>query len=148
MPRQTYNRRNEPKERDKTAKIKRGHALNNNSVTKACDQWLKSRSDPFQPAPAAYTQHSVTVSRGRDRSAHYKPPSMQTLIAADRVAYIERKKTKMHNTTESASNTPEILPFEQPSPAPSLSSKASRRAILGATNSQPPVRNLLFIKKT
>jgi len=43
MPRESYNRRNEPKERDKSARVKRGHAINNDSVSKACDAWQKRR---------------------------------------------------------------------------------------------------------
>ena len=125
MPRQTYNRRNEPKKRDKTVKTKRGHALNNDSVTKACNQWLKSRSDPLHESLPVYNKPRVTVTNGKQRAAHFDPPSMHTMILADRVAYILSKKAKEHNAIpQSSPSETQILPFETQPPAPRLRAKA------------------------
>ena len=125
MPRQTYNRRNEPKEREKTAKIKRGHALNNNSVTKACDQWLKSRVDPLHESLPVYNKPCVTVTNGKQRASHFDPPSMHSMILANRVAYILSKKAKEHNAIpQSSPSAPQTLPFETQPPAPRLRAKA------------------------
>lgn len=98
MPRHTYNRKNEPKERDKTAKIKRGHALNNDSITKACNQWLKSRDNPNQPPPAPCTLPRIIKTHGRSRINPDPPPSMHAMIMADRWAHIVAKMEKQATT--------------------------------------------------
>jgi hypothetical protein len=97
MPRESYNRRNEPKERDKSARVKRGHALNNDSVTKACDAWQKRRDGiTIEQPPEQEAKLEIIKTNGKARAAHYPTPSMRDVIAASRVAYLanRRKKTQ------------------------------------------------------
>jgi hypothetical protein len=143
MPRQSYNRRNEPKKRDETVKTKRGHALYNDSVTKACNQWLKSRSDPLHESLPVYNKPCVTVTNGKQRSAPFDPPSMQTMILADRVAYILSKKAKEHTAIpQSLPKAPQILPFEKQPPALGFGQKPAQ-SHPRRSKAPPPVRNLL-----
>lgn len=96
MPRESYNRRNEPKERDKSARVKRGHAINNDSVSKACDAWQKCRDGrTIDQPPEPDAKIEIIKTNGRARAAHNPTPSMHDVIAASRVFYLANRRKKM-----------------------------------------------------
>lgn len=89
--RQSYSRKNEPKERDLERRERRKKWLNSDQIEKACDRRLAEAMGAIIQHPD--TPRTIVIkTNGRARSAANPPVSMLSMIAADRVAYIAKRR--------------------------------------------------------
>ena len=97
--RRAYNRKNEPKERDLDLREKRGHAINNDEITKACEARLaesgigNALGRANARRPCEYVTR-VTITRGRARSLTAPVVSMNQMILPQRIAHLAKRRDR------------------------------------------------------